>query len=91
MQYRSKTSVGYGERQEQKEVNNPFLVECPRCGSPAGFDCKTKSGVGSPVHKDRWKAIGISKPSLEDIDGAWWLSKNREMQLLKERIENRNR
>lgn len=93
MKYRSITAVGYGDRQEQKEVNDPFLVACPRCGSRAGFECQTKSGFRSEVHADRWKAIGVSRPSLEDIDGAWWLTKQRKMRILMknqahERLEN---
>ncbi len=51
--------------------NNPYKVSCPKCGAAIDSDCQTPSGCSSRTHTARWKAVGISKPKLDQIQEAY--------------------
>lgn len=50
----------------------PSAVACPFCGADIGVECTTKAGYGARTHASRWRAIGVSEPSHDDLDRDYW-------------------
>lgn len=46
----------------------PLDVACPRCNAAPDSKCCTATGWPSLTHVARWKAVGISKPTAEDLE-----------------------
>lgn len=46
---------------------DPFTVECRKCGARVHFQCRTPTGFVARIHKERWRDIGVKKPTLEQI------------------------
>lgn len=55
--------------------SDPFIVACPRCGSTEHFPCRTPTGFRAGIHKERWRMIGIKKPTPNQIVALYALSK----------------
>jgi hypothetical protein len=49
----------------------PSSVRCPFCTVPPGRRCMTAKDYETATHAARWKAIGILKPSLDDLMADW--------------------
>jgi len=48
---------------------DPLSVECPRCGRAPKWGCVAKSHTGlwaAATHAARWKAVGVSRPTVDD-------------------------
>ena len=55
----------------------PRDVECPRCQAKAGWGCTTVdadgqvTSWGASTHHARWKAVGVRKVTMADLDRDW--------------------
>lgn len=59
----------------------PLDAICPRCGAAAGSGCFSQSIKGTfsaKTHATRWRAVGVDRPTDEDLSRAWSDYKRRE-------------
>lgn len=49
----------------------PRDVECPHCGAKVDHGCHNPSYYAVATHKARWKAIGIPKPTGEQLSASY--------------------
>lgn len=66
---------------------DPLSVVCPRCAARPRFGCHAISDTGhwaANTHAARWKAIGIKKPTGEQLVAAFRLAKQHRLELTRE-------
>jgi len=63
----------------------PLDVACPLCGAAIGAQCRTKSGYSAAPHAPRWRAVGVLKPSQEDLLRDYWDGERRKLEAIKAR------
>lgn len=69
----------------------PLDVECPHCRRKPGFSCVTVAN-GEPTvfhaltHRQRWQAVGISKPTAEDRTADYEDMKRRDRERIAARL-----
>lgn len=58
----------------------PLDVVCPRCHAPVGFECQTTTGFQAlRTHAGRWRAVGVARPTMEDLERDYADYKNRKL------------
>jgi len=65
----------------------PRDVPCPLCGAAIGVGCQTRTGSGheARTHAQRWRAVGVMKPSNEDRGREYWDGERRNLESKKAR------
>ena len=59
----------------------PRDVLCPLCGAGIGVGCSsTRTGYGARTHAQRWRSVGVVKPSIEDCSRDYWDGERRDLE-----------
>jgi hypothetical protein len=70
--------------------NLPRDVECPLCGARVGWHCSTRSNTGlwrARTHTARWRAVGIKKPTQDDLTADYEDGKRRDLEATRVALE----
>lgn len=66
----------------------PLDIVCPHCKAAVGYRCSNGRGFNASTHLSRWKAIGITNPSDDDLKANYLDGERRIRNRIEERYTN---
>lgn len=60
-----------------------YDVQCPKCGAKPLWRCETHTGWPCVTHRARWQALGIKKPTGEQLAAEFIYERKQDFQRTK--------